>query len=161
MCFGWKPLKFPRVPIAILPPNAGRCCWLNSVRHGWHVVPIWEPLVTYQWQRVHSSSIQSCCVYTGEPLTDAACPRGPSIYDCPSDFVYTYVCFHHVSDVNMLPSAWTPAQHWWNWLCNLTFLVIFLFYSSGCMLALDWNYSLFLPHIHALATPIIFFFLCW
>lgn len=97
--------KFPRALIAILLPNAGRCRWLNSARHPWHAVPIWEPPVTYQWLPVHSGSIQSCTVYPERPLTDAACPRGPSICDSPPDIVYSYLCFYHVSDVHILANA--------------------------------------------------------
>lgn len=52
--------------------------------------PFGSPPVTYQWQHVRSSSIQSCTVYTEGPLTDAACPEGPSIYDRLPDI--TVIC---------------------------------------------------------------------
>lgn len=87
------------------------------------------------------------------------------------DAVYSYLCFYHVSDVNIWSNTWTRfssrgggvkhisgvSQHWWNWQNGFS---VCKFHIFLCVLELGWNYSLFLPHIHALATPIIVFF-CW
>lgn len=117
--------------------------------------PPHPPPVTYRWQHVHSSSIQSCSVYTEGPLTDAACPEGPSIYDRLPDITAICVfimCLTSTFGQTREPASSTPrgwgggvSQPRWILFCG--------------MLKQDWNSSLFLPHIHALAAPIIIFLL--
>lgn len=85
------------------------------------------------------------------------------------DSVYSYLCFYHVSDENIWPKTRFSSRGGGGWKAFQEFLStsgtdkngfsVCTFHIFLSVLELGWNYSLFLPHIHALATPIIVFLL--
>ena len=100
----WKESdKIPRVKIVMVLPKGSTpppwLRWLNSARHLWQDVAIWEPPMTYQWQScTHALFNPALFILSSLWLMLPVSWSYWFMTSCP-DVVYSYLCFYHPSDI--------------------------------------------------------------